>query len=334
MDNVRLDKRRVRRRRRFWRAFGATLIALVLWGILSLSQSYTWDIDVPVVVEIDTTRQALAREIPASLRVTARGNGWALMQIASGNGLLGRLDPTGRMTSANDTVRVFSFSERDLINSIRTPPAVTIEKVIPGSLQLTVTDLTAKRVPLYYPDITVQTRKGFQVIGKPTVAPDSVQLTGSVNALASIDRWYTKPLNLTDIFEPVLRAIPVSDTLRGVVIVRPEIASVSVNVQETAELTFEEVPLVNRSTSSDTTLRLLLYPNRVSVTLRGGTGELSRLDASDILPQIQIIAGIDTSGYARPRISLPRHVNATIIRVEPQRIRYIWRKGVTATSGQ
>lgn len=306
------------------------MIALVLWGILSLSQSYTWDIDVPIIVEIDTTRQALGAEIPANLRVTARGNGWTLMQVVAGRGLIGRLDPTGRLTSANDSVRMFSFSERDLINSIRVPSAIRIEKVLPGSLQLTVTDLTAKRVPLYYPDITVQTREGFQVIGKPTVTPDSVQLTGSINALSRIDKWYTKPLSLTDIFEPVLRQIPVSDTLRGVVIVRPEGASVSVNVQETAELTFEDIPLVNRSVASDTTLRLLLSPNHVSITLRGGTGELSRLEASDILPQIQLIPEIDTSGFIRPRISLPRHVNASIIRVEPERIRYVWRKGITS----
>lgn len=310
------------------------MIALVLWAILSLSQSYTWDIDVPVVVEIDTTRQALAREIPAALRVTARGSGWTLMQLAAGGGLQGRLDPTGRLTSASDSVRIFSFSERDLINSIRTPSTIRIEKVIPGSLQLTVTDLTEKRVPLYYPDITVQTRKGFQVIGKPIVSPDSVLLTGSVNALAAIDRWYTKPLSLADIFEPVLRTIQVSDTLRGVVIARPEIASVSVNVQETAELTFEDVPLVNRSSAPDTTWHLMLYPNRINVTLRGGTSELSRLDASDILPQIQIIAGIDTSGFVRPRISLPKHVNATIISVEPERIRFVWRKGIAPTSGR
>lgn len=334
MVDARTQRMRNRRRRRFWRAFGATLIALVLWGILALSQSYTWDIEVPITVDIDTTRQALASEIPSTLRVTARGNGWNLMKVAAGGGLQGRLDPFGHLTSANDSVRVFSFSERDLLNSIGTPSAIRIERVIPGSIQLKVTDLTTKRVPLYYPNITIRTRREFQVIGKPVVSPDSVQLTGSVSALANVERWYTQPLSLTDIFEPIDRSIPVSDTLRGVVIVRPETATVSVNVQETTELTFDDVPLVNRGTASDTTLRLLLYPNRVSVTLRGGTEELSRLQSSEILPQIEVIAGIDTTGFVRPRISLPRHINATVIDVEPERIRYVWRRGIAPTSGR
>jgi len=329
-----IDARTLLKRRRFWRAVGATIIALVLWGILSLSQTYTWDIDVPLYVHIDTTRQALGREIPSHLRVTARGDGWNLMQTSVGEGLSGHLDPEGRQAGSNDSTRTFSFTERDLINSIDAPSSIRIDKVVPPTLQLVVTDLVTKQVPLYYPDITIRTREGFQVIGTPVVRPDSVSLSGSREAIRNINGWYTKPLDLHDIFAFTRTTLPVSDSLRGVVHVQPDEAVVTVDVQEVAEVVFEDLQVVNRSASADTTVRLQYFPDRITVTLRGGARELGKLEASDIVPQIELVAGVDTTGYTRPVISLPKDLNASIIDIEPERIRYIWHKTAVGTSGE
>ena len=323
-----------KRRRNFWRAFGATIIALVLWGILSLSQTYTWDLDVPLSVQIDTTQQALAEQIPSQLRVTARGDGWTLMQIAAGNSLRSEVNPAGHLVSNTDSLQVFAFTERDLISSISAPSSIRIERILPGSLRLVVTDLITKRVPLYYPNISIQTRSGFQVIGKPLVTPDSVRLSGSTEALENITHWYTKPLNLQDVYTSTRAVVPVSDSLRSVVHVIPEDAAVMVDVQEIAEVTFEDLPVLNRSTSPDTTIQLRFYPNRITVTLRGGAEELGKLTALDIIPQIELVAGVDTSGFIRPRIRLPKDVNASVINIIPQRIRYIWRKSIPAKPGR
>ena len=326
-------KNDARKRRQFWRAFGATFIALVLWGILSLSQTYTWDIDVPLTVQIDTTRQALAVQVPTELQVTARGDGWTLMQVATGSALRSIIDPAGHLTNSDDSTRVFAFNERDIISSINAPSSIRIERVQPDNLRVTITDLVAKRVPLYYPDITIQTRAGFQVIGKPRVRPDSVRLSGSVEALENIAYWFTKPLSLQDVFASTRTAVPVSDSLQGVINVIPEEAIVTVDVQEIAEVTFEDLPVLNRSTNSDTNLQLRYFPDRITVTLRGGAEELGRLKASHIVPQIELVAGVDTSGFARPKIGLPKEFNASIINVVPERIRYIWRRSVPAKPG-
>lgn len=329
-----MNDARTQKRRRFWRAFGATVIALVLWGILSLSQTYTWEIEVPLDVRIDTTRLALGREIPSHLRVTARGDGWNLMQTSVGAELQGLLDLEGRTGTQVDSMRSYNFTERDLINSIEAPSSIRIEKVLPATLQLVVTDLVTKRVPLYYPDISVRTREGFQVIGTPIVRPDSVTLSGAASALRNINGWYTKPLDLRDIFSFTRTTLPVSDSLYGVVHVSPEEAIVTVDVQEVAEITFEDLQVVNRSTAADTSLRLFYYPDRITVTLRGGARELGDLEPSSIVPQIELVAGVDTSGYARPKISLPKDLNASIIHIEPERLRFIWRKSARVTSGK
>ncbi|MCE2504747.1 MAG: hypothetical protein J4G05_11950 [Chlorobi bacterium] len=319
------------KRRRIRWMFGAATIALALWGILSLSQTYSWNIEVPLEPEIDTTEETLAEPIPEVLNVTVRADGWTLMQIVLGSNPICRLSSAGRPVSSNDTLRIYSFNERDLINSIDLPSSVQLENVRPGSIRMPITDIASKKVPLYYPDLSINTRDGFQVIGAPSVWPDSVWVSGSAEALENITRWYMTPLKLNDVFERVRTSVPLSDSLHGALRVSPEVATVSADVQEVAEVTFEDIPITNRGALTDTTTVLLLYPDRITITLRGGATELGQITKSTILPYIQLIPGVDTSGFVRPRISLPSDRNATVIAVVPKRIRYVWRKVVPTT---
>ena len=324
------DARAHKRRRLRW-AFGATLIALALWGVLSLSQDYSWDINVPLEVRIDTTEETLAESIPRFIRVTARGDGWTLMQIALGRDLLCRISPSEQPAVSDDSTRIYTFSERDLLtNIVNVPATVRLEDAAPRGLRLVVTDIASKTVPLYYPAFSIDTREGFQVIGTPRVWPDSVRLSGPAETLEKITRWYTSPLNLSDVFQPVRTSVPVNDSLYGVITISPDRAQVQVEVQEIAEVTFENLPVINRGTAGDTTIRLLLYPQRVTVTLRGGAADLGRLSEGDVVPYIQLIQGIDTTGFVRPTISLPTQGNASVINITPERIRYVWRKTVSS----
>ena len=70
------DEKQERRLR--W-SLGATGVSIILWAIISLSESYVWGIDVPLTIRIDTTGEALADVVPRTLRVRAYGDGWSLM---------------------------------------------------------------------------------------------------------------------------------------------------------------------------------------------------------------------------------------------------------------
>jgi hypothetical protein len=248
----------------------------------------------------------------------------------AGHALRCRIDPRTRPVSSvgsNDSIRIYSFSEREIINSINLPSSLRIEDVRPTTLLLSVTPLASKRVPLYYPGISVDTRAGFQIIGQPRVRPDSVRISGAPETIARLTHWYTVPLTLKDIYGPTTHLISVSDSLGGVVTATPRIVSVAVDVQEVAEVMLDDLFIVNRSdiSGSDTVYRLLLYPDRVTVTLRGGAGELGQIDVENVIPSVTLRPGIDTTGFVQPRITLPPYSNATVIAVQPERIRYAWR---------
>ena len=315
-------------------SIGATGVALILWGVISLSDTYVWRIDVPLEVRIDTTNEALAEPIPQTLRVEAYGDGWTLMQMILDDDIVCRIDlPTGASMREEvlpgDSLRFYRYDQRDLEARINTPSSIQIRSIRPGSLRLVVTDLARKRVPLFYDQsYTFNTREGFQIIGRPSVYPDSVTLSGSPEALDQISFWRTEPLPLEELYEPIQVPVPVDDTLHGVVLVVPETATVAVNVQEVAELRLESLLVINRGTRTDTTLSLRLYPDRVTVTLRGGAGELGRLREGDVIPYVNLTPGIDTTGFTTPRIILPPFSNATVISIEPDRIRYVWRRSI------
>lgn len=330
-----MAERRENQKNRLRWSIGATGVAVILWGVISLSDTYIWRIDVPLEVRIDTANEALAEPIPRTIRVQAQGDGWTLMQMILDDDLVCRIDLSSRpefrqeTSSQNDSLRFYRYSERDLTARINAPQSIQIRSIRPESLRLAITDLTRKRVPLVYDQsYTFSTRDGFQIIGRPSVFPDSVTLSGSPEALAEIAFWRTEPLPLADLYEPVQTPVPVDDTLHGVVTVTPEFATVAVNVQEVAELRLENLLVINRGPRGDTSRSLRLYPDRVTVTLRGGAGELGRLREGDVIPYVNLVPGVDTSGFTAPRILLPPYSNATVISVEPDRLRYVWRRTI------
>ena len=309
-------------------SLGATGVAIILWGIISLSDTYVWDIEVPLHVTIDSASEALADQIPKTITLTAQGDGWTLMQMVLDGDLQCDIDVRGRTASqSDDSLRTYRFTQRDLTARINAPRSVQISNTEPESLNLVVTNLARKRVPLVYDQsFKINTRQGFQIIGRPSVFPDSVTLSGSPEALEKISFWRTKPLPLDDLYGPIQGTVPVDDTLHGVVTVLPEIANVGVNVQEIAELELENLRIINRGTRSDTAVELRLYPAQLTVTLRGGAGELGRLTETSVTPTVNLSYGIDTNGYVIPRVILPSSSNATVISVKPDRIRYVWRR--------
>lgn len=292
-----------------------------------MSQSYTWPVDVPLVVRIDSTSETLAESIPQRLRVTARGDGWTLMQMIVDDDLVCRLDPRNRPPSIDDSLRRYEYTEQELVRRINAPRTIRIEDVDPGAIRLLVTDLTRKRVPLVYDEsLLLEPRSGFQVIGRPTIRPDSVTLAGPADALDDISFWRIEPVPLDELDGPTRLIVPVDDTLHGVIAVRPGQATLAVDIQEVAELTIEGVPVVNRALVRDTMQRLVLYPGTVDVTLRGGADELARLAAANIIARVSLNPDRDTLGSVAPTILLPPYVNAGVIGVNPKNIRYVWRR--------
>jgi hypothetical protein len=300
----------------------ATLVAIALWGIASLSDTYETTLNVPLALELPPGL-ALLQEAPRYIEVTMRASGWSLMKMLATGRTEIRIRPGTRSGPGQQIVRL---SGRDLLTNFHTsvPDAEQI-RVNPDSLTLVLGHVMSKRVPLF-PEITINTRDGFLVIGSLKLSPDSVTLTGAADVLEEISVWPTEMVVLNDIHRPIRIQIAVSDTLRGVVAAQEQVAELRADVQEIAERSFSDIPIVNRGTIRDTSLSLILQPATLNVLIRGGAQNLSRLEPSNISAYVDVQEGIDTIGITRPRLILPP--GFSVVNITPGQVRYAYRRAM------
>jgi hypothetical protein len=307
-----------------WRAMVAVLIAMALWGIASLSDTYETTVNVPFDLELPADL-APQQEAPQFIEVTVRARGWSLLKMLA----TGRTEVVIRPPlhgGAED--QVITLTSRDLLNNLRTNVSDAQQlRVSPDSLRLVIGRVTNKQVPLY-PEVTINTRDGFQVIGPLRLVPDSVLLTGSARVLQDIATWPTQSLTLNDVHGPIRQRVLISDTLQGVIIPYQQVAELRADVQEIAEREFIGIPLVNRGTIRDTNITLVLQPDHVDALIRGGAQDLSRLGPGSIAAYVDVQEGIDSLGLARPHLILPP--GFTAVNIRPDRVRYLFRR----TSGK
>ncbi|MBC8145507.1 MAG: hypothetical protein H7X80_07965 [bacterium] len=310
------------RRYRLWRLFFSLLAGVALWAIVSLNGTYSWTLDVPLRIELPVGH-ALVDAVPSSLGLTIRTDGWSLLSLMVARKIEAVLKP--RAGSGGE--RVYFFDRTDLLRSIRTTVSTgQLVSIAPDTLMLRLGPVKARRVPLL-PNASISTRPGFMVVGPVRVVPDSIRLTGSARVLPSIASWTTAHTQLTDVFAPVSRAVDVVDSIPGVVQPGLRIARIVADVQEVAERSFPDIPVFNRSAMRDTNLKLVLHPPRITVMVRGGARDLSRLSPTDIRAYVNVVEGADTFGVAQPIVVAPHGSYFTVVEIAPKRVRYLWRRG-------
>jgi hypothetical protein len=309
------------RRYRFWRALASLIAAATLWAIVALNGVYDWTIAVPVHVDLPRD-VALVDTIPQRLDLTVRTDGWSLISLMVARPAQSVIRPRTRATG----IHTYLLDRNDLLRSIQTTVNTgQLVSIAPDTMVLRVSPVERQRVPLRA-SATIETKPGFRVIGPVTVEPDSIVVTTSTRAFPKLTEWRTEPIVLRDVFQPVSRVVRVSDSMQGVVRTAVRLARIRADVQEIAERTFPDVVVQNRTTFRDTTLQLVLQPPRVTVMVRGGARDLSRLSPTDIRAFVDVIEGADTFGIAQPRVTVPHGSHYQIVAVLPKQVRYLWRR--------
>jgi hypothetical protein len=304
-----------------WRVVSSLVVAATLWGIVSLNSMYNWTVGVPLRVDVPPG-EALLEPLPKTVDLTVRTDGWTLIGLLVTRRAEFLLRPP-RLEGAEHTYRL---DRDDLLRSLRTSiSARQLVSISPDSLVVRLGPVETRRVALRA-EATIETKPGFQVIGPLRVVPDSVVLTGSSRLLPELAAWKTEHTRLTNVYQPIRRVVPISDSMPGVV--RPGIrtAMLVADVQEIAERSFPDIPVLNRSTTRDTSQQLMLQPPRITVMVRGGARDLSRLSPAELRAYVEIVEGADTFGVAQPRVVTPAGSHLSVIAIAPKQVRYLWRR--------
>lgn len=295
------------------------LLAVGLWIYVSMNSQYTTVVDLPLFVSLPDNR-AIETPIPQAIRAQVRGVGWQLFNLNFSF-------PPRCVVVINDEMlgpeqTTFKLTRKLLEQGMLLPGQVEPLGFVPDSLVFQVGKVSRKRVPVQAVLSVVGLREGFIVIGLPHVEPDSVDILGNRNILDNIHYWKTQPIVLENLYKPASITAALSDSLANITQLSRSVVSVYLDVQQVAEMTFENVPVELLSAPSNH--NIVLQPSTVSLTVRGGINQISVLNPNDIKVYVDHSDIVqNTTGVLMPRVTLPP--NISVLNTVPSRIRFVRR---------
>lgn len=294
------------------------LLAIGLWIYVSMNSQYTTIVDLPLFVNLPENR-AIETPIPQTIRAQVRGAGWQLFNLNFS------FPPRCVVTISEEMLQhgqtTFKLTRKVLEQGIQLPAKVEPLGFIPDTLAFLVGTVSRKRVPIY-PVLDITLQKGFINTGIPHVEPDSVDIMGNRNILEHVDFWKTEPITLEDLYKPASITARLSDSLGNIVQLSRSVVSVYLDVQQIAEMTFNNVPVELLSAPANN--NILLQPSTISLTVRGGINQISILNQNDIKVYVDYADIVqNTTGILTPRVTLPADIS--VLNMGPPRIRYVRR---------
>lgn len=177
-----------------------------------------------------------------------------------------------------------------------------------ASVSLTDVYVTTIRVPVNFTDLP----------GNYSVGYSSVEIFGSANLLHKIDSIKTEYRAFLNVSGNVKIDLPI-EAPNGIFLAN-QTCLLEFEVQKIVDKTFEELPVETRNVPA--AKELILYPNKISVVLRGGINILGRLTNDSIKAYINYWTALrEESGTIEPTITIPQFT--TLINTVPKKLEYI-----------
>ncbi len=296
--------------------FFCLMLSAALWGYVSLKTPSTIFVQFPLVVQPQEDK-AVQNELPKYVTAKIRASGWQIINLEY---ISAKPECSIDLTKFSETSSGdFSLSKNDILQNLR--PPLSLEKIVelsPENISISTGTIARKTVPVS-PSIEIIPRDGFTVVGGIRVEPDSIVIRGNEAMLRTIQKWQTPPIKIPDATKSFRMEIKLIDSLQNHIALSQPTVTISCEIQQTAEITFDDIPLEILSESPQSNHQLL--PDRISVTIRGGAEQLAQLSASSVraLIEFQTIAH-DTTGIITPVISLPPSL--TLLNVSPPYLRH------------
>ncbi len=301
--------------------FAAIFFALTLWTYVHLAGTYEFETDIPLEVT-PPTGLALAGEIPSSIHAKLQGAGWELVLMDITKDAKFTVDLSARDPQTLQSGQLYLTTE-ELSASPLMPQDIKVLKIQPDSIRLIFGREITKRLPIS-PRLDVQPADGFTLVGDPLIAPGYITVSGSSAVLDSLRFFPTKVLRLRNLRESVTKQLELSDSLREAITDRT-ITSITIklNVQAVAEKVFTDVPVTVDAVPPGRDV--MLMPQTVTVTLRGGVDQLSDLESSEIKARVSYnMLSFDTATSVKPEFHLPKGLE--FLTSDPPELKFIVRK--------
>lgn len=266
----------------FWlfRHFGLRLLSLALavalWMAVAGEETVERGIRVPLELLQFPPGLELPFEAPTLVDVRVRGSSTALSRVGPGD-IVAVLD----LRSARPGRRVFQLNPEQ----VRVPFGVEVVQVSPASVVIAFEKSDSKTVP-----VSASTEgspaPGF-VVGKVSVEPPTVQVTGPESAIKRTTEAVTDTISVAGARESLSEAVTIGLTDPAIRVKTSGAATVHVEILPgPRERSVNDLPVHLRNLAPG--LSAQAVPSTVDVVLRGTREGLSRLDVSEAAAYVDL----------------------------------------------
>ncbi len=307
---ARLDGVENEARRRWIAIFLSVFVAFALWFSFSMQESYSVVVEMPLVVSNLPEGQALRRLPTPTARVTVQGEGWELFGLR-------RRPPVLQINAQEERFDVFSAASE----GSRLPPGVSVQSVVPGVIEPDLEPRIERALPIR-PRTQLAMASLYEMLGEPTVEPDTVVVSGARSIINSLDAWPTELVVREDVGASFTTPVALSDTLAGLVVLSLDEVVLSASVALFTEATRELEVRTEGTPPGDNPVRLI--PSKVTVTYSVPLDEFERAQVSERFYAVVDYASAinDTTGTVQPILHVPQELHVRNARISPRRLEY------------
>jgi hypothetical protein len=302
--------------KRYYIIIASLIFALLAWFSVNLREEYTIVKVLPVTIENLKAGTALKYPVPKNVAVRFRGKGLAL----AGLYLVPQVQYYINVSSVSH--EDFYLTKANLLEHVTLPAALQSIDVNPDTIILALDEFYEKKVSVA-PRIILSYREGYGQVGPIRLSPDSIFISGSRTALATINSWPTAYKKFDDIRSPIDYMLPLEESEYYSVELTRRSARLQIDAQPFAEKTFTGIPV--HVTGVPLSREVVFIPPKMDIIVRGGIEQLAKLRESDfqlsmnyeLLPQ-------DSVAFVTPILTSPPDIK--VVNKKPEQFQFIIRK--------
>jgi hypothetical protein len=293
---------------KFKRIAYSFVIAIVFWFFIKSEDTYTINLDIPLVARNLQEQKTYKEEVPESIFVTLKGTGRSFIWLRVFNNFYG--DDFKAVIDLSSITDEYNFEldsyYKENPEKIVLPSSLDlqfVEVLNPRNVQIKLQRYMVKKVPIES-QIIVSTEPGYIALGEQFF-PDSISIGGPEEAVNQIDFVLTKKDTLIDLVASINGNWSILNPNK-LVNFDPKKVDALIDVQPISETIITGIPveLINKPNN----VNVFVNPATVSLTIVGGLNQITNILPEDINVIIDFDLWNSEKQFYSPTIKLPDYL--------------------------
>ena len=293
---------------KFKRIAYSFVIAFVFWFFIKSEDTYTVNLDIPLVARNLQEQKTYKEEVPESIFVTLKGTGRSFIWLRVFNNFYG--DDFKAVIDLSSITDEYNFEldsyYKENPEKIVLPSSLDlqfVEVLNPRNVQIKLQRYMVKKVPIES-QILVSTEPGYIALGGQ-FSPDSISIGGPEEAVNQIDFVLTEKDTLIDLIASVNGNWSILNPNK-LVSFDPKKVDALIDVQPISETIITGIPVELINKPND--VNVFVNPATVSLTIVGGLKQITNILPEDIDVIIDFDLWNSEKQFYSPTIKLPDYL--------------------------